>query len=219
LTRFSGRFWPALIAIFILTLVPILHGRMVPARDECSSDEALFDQAALYPEIELVVKGPRSSSPERRRMTGIVARDEPSRRLLFTITRTFGLPNGLVQPAAALPGEHEPDVVESASVVVDGLTIPIHYASERVSGFVQTTAYFMTYRGKPISSPMLVRLRGAPAALVASRWPISLFVVTSRAHTRNLENLKPRLDDWIRAAWTHYAQVCPEPPSEEIWSL
>jgi hypothetical protein len=84
---------------------------------------------------------------------------------------------------------------------------------------MRTTAYFMTHRGVPITSPLLERLRSAPAALVSSRWPITLFVVSTRAHASNAAKIRPRLDNWIRAAWARYEAVCPPPSQEDIWRL
>jgi len=209
-TRLSGRFAVALIAIFAVSLAPVLLARTAGDRDECASESALFDAEALYPNIRLIVEGPRSTNPQKRRMTGIVdPPDERRRRMIFTITRTLGLPNGLLQPAAALPGDREPDVVETALVPVEGATIPIRYAYENLSDSIRTTAYFMTLRGKPISSPLWGRIAAAPSALLEGRWPITLFVISTRSHESQVEEVKEDMNDWIRGAWNHYHAVCP----------
>lgn len=210
MNRISGRFSVALIAIFALSLAPALYARLTVERDECASDAALFVPEALYPGIELITEGPRSTQPEHRRLTGVIAGEDPrDSSMIFTIVRTFGLPNGLLQPAAALPGEREPDEVEAGSVEVDGATIPIHYAYEQLSEAVRMTVYFMTLEGRPITSALGARLRGASEGLASGRWPITLFVASTLSHPSQTERTKLRMDDWVRRAFRHYHAVCP----------
>lgn len=209
MTWFSPRYALILTVLFVLALIPVSQARLSGERDECQSDAALLDRDALYPDIQLILDGPRSTSAENRRLTGIVESTDPRRpRMIFTITRSFGLPNGLLQPAAALPGEREPDVVEAGVVEAGATQIPVHYAYEQLTGGVRTTAYFMTHRGEPISSPLWTRLAAAPSALLSGRWPITLFVVSTRSHDAETERVKKQMNEWVRAVWTHYRAVC-----------
>jgi hypothetical protein len=211
-TRFSGRFGVVLVALFTLALAPIWYAQRAPLRDECQSDAALFEPDALHPGIELVTEGPRATRVEKRRLTGIINR-EAARHLsvIFTIHRTFGLPNALLQPAASLPGEREPDDVSTGVVLAGDTEIPVHYGTERFAESVRTTAYFMTYRGEPISSPLRARMRGAFDAIFHGRWPITLFVVSTQAHHARKSDIGESLDAWVLAAWTRYHEVCPRP--------
>lgn len=209
MTRFSGRFGVAIIVTFVLALAPILYARGTSDRDECVGDSALFDAEALHPEITLISEGPRSTNAAKRRMTGMIGSDDDRRApMVFTVKRTFGLPNSLLQPAATLPGEREPDVVDAGLVEVGDATIPVRYGSERFSDSVRTTAYFMAYRGEPIASPLLTRLRAAVATYVGGRWPITLFVVSTSAHPARQAEIRERLDSFVESAWSHYHEVC-----------
>lgn len=210
MTHLSGRFGVALILIFLIALTPMIYARWTGERNECENDAVLLDPEALYPDIRVITEGPLSTNPETRRLTGLLEpANERKGPMVFSIVRSFGLPSGLLQPADSLPGKREPDVVDLNVLEADGVEIPIRYASEELVGAVRTTTYFMAHRGKPVSNPLWTRLSSAPAAFFTGRWPITLFVISTRSHPAEVENVRGAMNDWVRAVWRHYQAVCP----------
>jgi hypothetical protein len=78
---------------------------------------------------------------------------------------------------------------------------------------VRATAYFMTYRGHSIESPLWTLLRDGPSTLLNGRWPITLFVASTQSHPSRVEDAKQKLDTWMRRTWDHYRETCGAEPA------
>lgn len=209
MTRFSSRFGVPIALVAALALATIAYTRLIPDRDECADEAALLNGAAIDPRTVVVTMGARRTDLSARRLTGVIPPEKPGQtRLVYTVTRSYGLPSRLFQPAAALPGDMQPDIVEPAELDVEEGPLFFRYAYERNRTWLTLTAYFMVHRSRAIESPVWTILAGSPAALVDGRWPITLFVVSTRARQGRSEDAERRIEDWIRAAWTHYQVSC-----------
>ncbi len=66
--RFSARRAVPLAILLGIVLVPMWYGRLGPEEDECPSDAAVLDAAALDPRLELILEGPKATKIEARRL-------------------------------------------------------------------------------------------------------------------------------------------------------
>ena len=209
MTRFSGHYAAAIIAVAACAVLPIAYGQLRERGDECSSTEELLDASAIDPRSLLIMDGPKRTSLARQRLTARIDDDTVRRSpIVYTVNRAFGLPNQLLQPAASLPGQREPDVFERVVLATDEGELPFRYASEKRGSSIRTTAYFMTHRSRAIDSPFLARARSALPALLDGPHPITLFVASTQGHRGDVAADRARLEAWIRAAWRHYRNVC-----------
>jgi hypothetical protein len=169
----------------------------------------LLDAPAIDPRSELITEGRRGSSLAQQRVSGYVASDDRFETpLVFSIARAHKLAPFLLQPAASLPGEREPDQLVTGAIDTPTGPVPVGYAFETRLSSVRRTGYFMTHRGAPVESPFLARTLSGPRALVEGRYPITLFVASTSSHESQRARARERIDDWLRAAWVHYNEVC-----------
>ncbi len=208
MTRFSARRAAPLGVLLAVVLVPMWYGRLAPKHDECPSDAAVLDVAALDPRLEIISQGPKSTKIEAGRLLARLPGTDVDGALLVSIHRSFGLPNRLLQPAAALPGRREPDDVELKILPTPQGALPVHYAYERFGRSIRVTAYFMTYRLEAIRSPLWTRLRHGASSVFGGSWPITLVAIAGRARPSRLEQHRGRMDAWLLEAWAHYHAVC-----------
>ncbi len=209
MTRFSARRAAPLGVLLAIVLLPMWYGRFAPKHDECPSDAAVLDAATLDPRLEIISEGPKSTKIEARRLLAMLPGTAvDGAPLLVSIHRSFGLPNRLLQPAAALPGRREPDDVELKILPTPQGALPVHYAYERFGRSIRVTAYFMTYRLEAIRSPLWTRLRHGASSVFGGSWPITLVAIAGRARPSRLEQHRGRMDAWLLEAWAHYHAVC-----------
>jgi hypothetical protein len=208
-TRFSARYALIIGILLGIAQLPLVYGRIATQRDECPGNEALLDLAAIDPLATLVESGERATRIDAGRLTGTrEPRSADESPMIFSVLRTFGLPNRLLQPASALPGRREPDQVKTAVLSTEHGDLPVQYAFERGGRVVRITAYFMVHRGAGIRSPLWTRLGEGSTALFDGTWPITLFAISGVERTRDLDRSIARMDEWLIGAWAHYQRVC-----------
>jgi hypothetical protein len=185
------------------------YGRLGPEEDECPSDAAVLDAAALDPRLELILEGPKATKIEARRLLArLPGTAEHGAPMWVSIYRAFGLPNRLLEPAAGLPGRREPDDVESKILSTPHGDLPVHYAFEHRGRSIWVTAYFMAYRLEGIRSPLWTRLRHGPASVLGASWPITAVAIAGRMNPATRDQRLARMDAWLLEAWGHYQAVC-----------
>lgn len=207
--RFSARFGAAIAVLGLLALAPVAYVGSARERDECQPPGALLDARAIDARTILVTEGDRATNFSKARLTGRIPRveDGPA-ETIYTIMRSSRLLPVHSQPADALPGSREPDVVTSAELEVDGARLPMRYAVERKRQLIRITAYLVAYRSGAIERPFWALLRDAPGRLVSGRWPITLFVASTQSRIERRAAAEERVEALLRSAWRHYEATC-----------
>ena len=209
MTRFSARLSTSLGVLLAIALALTWYGRLAPRRDECPSAGAILEIAQLDPDLEIISEGRNATDIETGRLLAKLPRAaDGTGPLLVLIQHTFGLPHRLLQPAASMPGRHEPDDIELKVLSTAQGDLPVRYAYERRGRATRVIAYFMTHRLQGIRSALWTRVRHGPAAVFDGSWPIRLVAITGNSHPGRLDGNLERMNAWLRRAWTHYNAVC-----------
>ena len=209
MTYFSNRFSLLILVAAALALALIGYTKLLPELDECPNPAALLDPRAIDPRAVLITKGHSHTDFSKERVTARIPADQTAPTpLLYSISRSYGLPARLFQPAMVIQPTGEPATLERAVLEVDGNSLPYQYAYEPNRARLRVTAYFMTHQGSVVESPLWTLVSNSPSAFIEGRWPITLFVAATTVRHDRREDAERQIRDWIRTSWRHYQATC-----------
>lgn len=200
-----------LAAGLIVAVIAIVNSSFSASRrlDDCADLDAFLDA-----DLIAVPSGgiePEGAPGPRRRATlnGFVQPRSPLDNLMaFSVRRAHVLTLSLIRPTRAVPGPKEPDVLEQVELEVGDVILPVTFAKETEIGDEGFVAYTYALGREPLASPFWARVRSAHEAFSSGLRPMTLFVVSGKAHRTRLAEERQRSLDWIAAAWEHYLKTC-----------
>jgi hypothetical protein len=199
---------PLTLAIALLAVPVAYHAIARPMTISCANPSAIVGEKRM-PDV---IEQEPATSESHGFIDGIAGElslpGDWKQSPQFRLTRTYDLGRYYFIPMDNFTNMFPEDRLESLSVEVDGVEVPLHLRLDESEGIAVTTVYFYIIDGKPVANPFSGSLAQAFPQLRRGIFPLTMILVNARSERVDAEISRATLIDWAKRAWTAYDETC-----------
>jgi hypothetical protein len=204
----STRYTTLLIGL-LLPVVVLLQSYWVVPVDDCVLPWALSDANRIAGsqgsvQVEENVRGAILQWTEGE----VPTEAEHVGPLKFRILRSSNPKQLYRAPANFLVEKIQNSRTELQRVVAGDVELPVHVVYGNTDVEIQMGFYLFVLDGRPVETPFLAELLGAPGQLIRGRVPLTLFSISGAAAAPFFVATDEQAKQWLVSAFEYYGEVC-----------
>ncbi len=205
----SGRH--ALLAVLVLALLAIpvwIHAIAKPRTEDCARPDRLLASQFLpnFLEHESVIGESTKFFSTAWGTLRLPGRWSGPQR--WRINRTYRLQRYQFKPPGMFTKAFPEDLLETRTLEIDGILLPVQLRTDRSEGVAVMTAYIYVFAGKPITNPFRVSVANALGQLTHGTYPMTMILLSADAPFEIEEENRRILVDEMGMAFRAYREAC-----------